>query len=297
MRQAEIVSECLQARYPGLRCEIVGMSTAGDRAAGRRAERLSGKAQFTQELEQSLLDGTTDLAVHSMKDVAAAMPPGLEIGAMLQREDPRDILACRPPSTLTALPAGARIGTGSLRRRCQLLALRPDLEVVELTGNVNTRLGHLDRGLLDGAILAAAGVRRLGLESRIAEVLQPVAMIPAIGQGAIGVQIRADDSSLQRMLAALEDLETRRCVEAERAVNETLHGDCRLPIAAHAELRRGHIAIRGMVGKPDGSCIVTARAEGPAETAAQTGATLARRLLAQGAGPILEETRQQWETD
>jgi len=289
LRQAEIVSAALRRSHPRLRVEIVGMTTEGDRLAAAPGPLPEGKSLFTKELEKSLLEGRADVAAHSMKDVAAEMPEDLSICAVLERADPRDALLSDAFPDLAALPARARVGTSSLRRRSQLLALRPDLQVVELRGNVGTRIARMEQGSCDALVLAAAGLERLGLKARIREYLAPGVLIPAIGQGAIGIQARRGHGRAIGLLAALDHEPSRLRVVAERALSLELQGSCRLPVAAHAEWRRGQLRVRGMVGRPDGGKLVIAAGAGPAREAAMVGCRLARQLLLAGADSILRE--------
>jgi len=286
--QAEHVAARLRAAHPGLTVELVPMVTRGDRILDSPLARIGGKGLFVKELERALLEGRADIAVHSMKDVPVALPPGLVIGAILEREDPRDALVARAPGLdLDTLPKGARVGTSSLRRQCQLRARRPDLEVLDLRGNVGTRLARLDEGRYDAIVLAAAGLRRLGEARRITRPLAPEELLPAIAQGAIGVECRADDAPLRALLAPLEDGPTRICVEAERAFNARLGGGCQVPLAAHAVLERDVILVRGLVGRPDGTELVEGVVSGRPEDAGLLGRALAEDLLARGADRIL----------
>ena len=286
--QAEHVAARLRAAHPGLAVELVPMTTQGDRILDSPLARIGGKGLFVKELERALLEGRADLAVHSMKDVPVELPPGLVIGAVLEREDPRDALVAREPGLdLDTLPAGARVGTSSLRRQCQLRARRPDLRVLDLRGNVGTRLGRLDEGRFDAIVLAAAGLRRLGEAGRITRALAPEEMLPAIAQGAIGVECREDDARVRGLLGPLEHGPTRVRVEAERAFNARLGGGCQVPLAAHAVLERGVILLRGLVGRPDGTELVEGVVSGRPEDAALLGRVLAEDLLGRGADRIL----------
>ncbi|MFM7306649.1 MAG: hydroxymethylbilane synthase, partial [Actinomycetota bacterium] len=225
--QAEHVAERLAAA--GARVELLPLSTQGDRILDVPLAKIGGKGLFVKELETALLEGRADLAVHSIKDVPMDLPEGLGIAAILVREDPRDAFVSVHHRSLAALPLGARVGTSSLRRQCQLRALRPDLRLLDLRGNVNTRLAKLDAGEYDAIVLAAAGLRRLGMADRISEVLEPLQMLPAVGQGAIGVEIRDDDTELRSFLATMHDEATARRVLAERALNRALNGGCQVP--------------------------------------------------------------------
>ena len=280
--QAALARQALLRRRPQLTVELVGMVTTGDRRQARFGEDI--KALFTRELEQALLDGRVELAVHSMKDLSVKMPAGLMIGAYLPRGPAADALV---GGALTALAGGARVGTSSLRRKCQLLALRPDLRVLESRGNVGTRLAGLDGGKVDALLLAQAGLERLGHAHRIAEQLNPQQMIPAVGQGAIGLQVREDREDLLELLAGIDHTDTRSCVEAERACSRELGGDCRMPIAAHAQSRGDRLCMQGMVGLPDGSRVV--RAEVRDADSGEAGRVLGECLRAAGAGPVLAQ--------
>ena len=282
-RQADLARDALLQLRPGLQVELVGLLTTGDRRRARFGE--DAKALFTRELEQALLDGRADLAVHSMKDVSMRMPDGLVIGAYLPRGPVTDALVCDREKALAALSPGARVGTSSLRRRCQLMALRPDLRILETRGNIGTRLSGLDSGRMDALLLAAAGLERLGYVGRIAERLDPRGMTPAVGQGAVGLQVRQDREALLELLTGVDDVATRVCVEAERAARRMLGGDCRMPIAACARWRSGRLDMNGMVGLPDGSRVVRAAARDA--DARDAGRILGECLQAAGAGAVL----------
>ena len=285
--QAEHVAARLTAAHPGLRVELVKMVTRGDKILDAPLAKVGGKGLFVKELEQGLLEGAADLAVHSMKDVPAELPEGLQLTAMLPREDPRDALVSARYATLDALPATARIGTSSLRRQCQLKARLPDCAIVSLRGNVGTRLDKLDAENLDAIILAAAGLRRLGLAERITQYLEPEISLPAVGQGAIGIESRRDDPAINALLAVLHDPATATCVSAERAFNQRLNGGCQVPIAGYAEWRGDRLWLRGLVASPDGTEQVCGEVEGPASEAERLGVSLAERLLGDGADRIL----------
>ncbi|MDS4042798.1 MAG: hydroxymethylbilane synthase [Candidatus Competibacter sp.] len=289
--QAEHVAERLRLTHPGLRVELVGMVTRGDRILDSPLAKIGGKGLFVKELEQGLLDGRADLAVHSMKDVPVNFPAGLGLPVILAREDPRDAFVSREYSHPDALPSGARVGTSSLRRQCQLAARYPDWAIHSLRGNVNSRLTKLDAGEFDAVILATAGLKRLGLEKRITAILEPEFSLPAIGQGAIGVECRLDDPRTRELIAALDDPATHIRIAAERAFNARLQGGCQVPIAGHALLDGDGLWLRGLVGEPDGSRIVAGEIRGPAAEAERLGATLADELLERGAGAILRQLR------
>ena len=285
--QAEYVRDMLTLHHPDLTVELVTMSTQGDKILDTPLAKVGGKGLFVKELERSLLDEETDIAVHSMKDVPVELPAGLHLAAICPREDPRDAFVSNHHASLDELPEGARLGTSSLRRQCQLAALRPDLEIVDLRGNVNTRLQKLDNGEYDAIILAAAGLKRLQFENRITAFLATDTSLPAIGQGAVGIECRRDDERVNELLAPLNDPDTATRVAAERAMNQRLQGGCQVPIAGYAELEHGVILLRGLVGRVDGSEIIRGEIAGPPEDAAHLGQVLAEDLLARGADDIL----------
>ncbi len=288
--QAEHVAARLRQAHPGLRVELIGMITRGDRILDSPLAKVGGKGLFVKELEQGLLDGRADLAVHSMKDVPADFPAGLDLPVILAREDPRDAFVSRHYPHPDALPVHARVGTSSLRRQCQLAARYPGWEIRSLRGNVGSRLAKLDAGAFDAILLAAAGLKRLGLEERITVALEPAFSLPAIGQGAIGVECRLDDTRTRDLIATLDDPATQVRVTAERAFNARLQGGCQVPIAGHALLLdHEQIWLRGLVGEPDGSRIVTGEMRGPAAAAETLGAALAEDLLERGADVILRQ--------
>ncbi len=286
--QAEHVRERLIAAHPGLEVELIGMTTQGDRILDTPLAKVGGKGLFVKELEQSLLEGRADIAVHSMKDVPVELPAGLHLSVMLVREEPRDAYVSNKYKKFSDLPKNARLGTSSLRRQLQLQARRPDLEILSLRGNVGTRLRRLDEGDYDAIILAGAGLIRLGLAERIAEMLAVDVCLPAIGQGAIGIECRADDPDVNALLAVLDDPDTHICVRAERALNNRLEGGCQVPIAAHAVLAGGTIRLDALVGRPDGSEIIRGHASGAARDAEAIGLAVAEDLLARGADAVLK---------
>jgi hydroxymethylbilane synthase len=285
--QAEHVAERLRQAHPGLRVELIGMVTRGDKILDSPLSKMGGKGLFVKELEQGLLEGRADLAVHSMKDVPVDFPAGLGLTAILTREDPRDAFVSNHHPQPDALPAGARVGTSSLRRQSQLAARYPNWEIRSLRGNVNSRLAKLDAGEYDAIILAAAGLKRLGLAERITRLLEPESSLPAIGQGAIGVECRLDDDRTRERVAVLDDPPTRIRVAAERAFNARLQGGCQVPIAGYAVLEGDRLWLRGLVGEPDGSRIIAGEIRGSADAAAALGAALAEDLLQRGADAIL----------
>jgi len=287
--QAEHVAACLRQAHPGLEVRLVTMVTRGDRLLDAPLAKVGGKGLFVKELEQGILDGRADIAVHSMKDVPVELPPGLHIGAVLAREDPRDAwVSHRHPDPVGA-PAAIRVGTSSLRRQCQLQRRFSDWNVQPLRGNVGTRLQKLDDGRFDAIVLAAAGLKRLGLEERITRVLDPDLCLPAIGQGAIGIECRRDDAAINALLAPLHHDDTATCIAAERAFNTRLEGGCQVPIAGFAELTEQGLRLRGRVGMPDGSALISGEIEGDPARAAELGQELAESLLARGADRILRQ--------
>jgi hydroxymethylbilane synthase len=285
--QAEHVRARLLAAHPGLSVELLGIQTRGDKILDSPLAKIGGKGLFIKELEQSLRERQTDIAVHSMKDVTVDLPPDLALPVILEREDPRDAFISNAYGSLDELPRGARIGTSSLRRQCQLHALGRGFLTGDLRGNVGTRLKHLDDGRFDAIILAAAGVKRLGLAARVRQYLEPRTMLPAIGQGAIGVECRADDSETCGLIATLHHTDTAACVLAERAINRRLFGGCQVPIAGHARLQGDRIELEALVGSPDGSHVVRGSTGGAATLGEQLGVELAEELLRRGADTIL----------
>jgi len=291
--QAEYVSKMLKHHHPELEIELIKMTTQGDKILDTPLAKVGGKGLFVKELEVGMLEGEADIAVHSMKDVPVDLPNGLHLPIICPREDPRDAFVSNDHETFYNLPEGARVGTSSLRRQCQLKAARPDLEILDLRGNVNTRLAKLDAGDYDAIILAAAGLMRLGMEERITERLSPEISLPAIGQGAVGIECRSDDARINNLIQPLNDRETALRVAAERAMNAGLNGGCQVPIAGFAELSHDALLLRGLVGEPDGSNIIRAEIAGPVENAQEMGQVLAEDLLARGAGKILESLYEQ----
>lgn len=290
--QAEHVAGLLREAHPGLQIELVPLLTQGDRIQDRTLAAIGGKGLFIKELEVAIEDLRADIAVHSMKDVPADLPHGLTIGAVLQRADPRDALVTTSGiARLEDLPRGAIVGTSSLRRQAQLYALRPDLKIESLRGNVDTRIRKLDAGGMDAIVLACAGLVRLGLESRITARLDPKVCLPAVSQGVIGIECRRSDARTVQLLQALEDAPTRVALDAERAFAARLGGSCQSPIAAYAELDTDRITLRGLVAEPDGSRLLRDSSSGDLKNPAALGRQLAERMLAAGAGPLLERLR------
>ena len=286
--QAEHVAERLRAINPALEIELVKMVTRGDKILDAPLAKIGGKGLFVKELEQGMLDGETDIAVHSMKDVPMEFPEGLGLSAILMREEPSDAFVATRYASINELPVNAKIGTSSLRRQCQIKEKFPQAEVLPLRGNVNTRLAKLDAGDYDAIILAAAGLIRLELAARITEMLPVSYSLPAIGQGAIGIESRTDDAALNDLLAQLNDRETVVCVRAERALNARLMGGCQVPIAGYAIIQQGELFLRGLVGAPDGSILYKSEATGDLNNPEQLGQQVAEHLLSQGADKILQ---------
>lgn len=286
--QAEHVAGALKSAHPGLQVEILGMSTRGDKILDAPLAKIGGKGLFVKELEQGLMDGSADIAVHSTKDVPVELPEGLILPVILEREDPRDAFVSNRYERLADLPQGARVGTSSLRRQCQLTSRRPDLNIQPLRGNVNSRLAKLDNGDFDAILLAAAGLMRLGFEARIRSRLSIDESLPAIGQGAVGIECRSDDARVLDLLAPLHHPDTATRVSAERAMNRRLQGGCQVPIAGHALLRGEELWMRGLVGTPDGSYLLVAECAAPRTQAKELGMRVADDLIAQGAHEILQ---------
>ncbi len=288
--QAEFVAEALKHVHPGLQVELVPMVSKGDKILDAPLAKVGGKGLFIKELEDALLRGDADIAVHSMKDVPVEeeIPAELHVPVTCVREDPRDAFVSNTYASFEALPEGAVVGTSSLRRQAQLMERRPDLKVKFLRGNVNTRLAKLDAGEYDAIILAAAGLKRLGFTDRITEELGTEVSLPAVGQGAVGIECRRDDAEINALIAPLNDPDTAVRVRAERAMNRRLQGGCQVPIAGYAELGHGVIVLRGLVGRPDGSEVVRGDISGRPENAEELGTILADDLLSRGAAEILK---------
>ncbi len=290
MWQAEHVRDLLLNRHDNLTVELIGIQTQGDKILDSPLAKIGGKGLFVKELEVALLEERADIAVHSMKDVTVEMPEGLDLPIILQREDPRDVLlANQPTASITDLSEGARVGTSSLRRQCQIKNLRPDLNILDLRGNVGTRLRKLENDEYDAIILAAAGVIRLGLEHKISHFIDSDTLLPAIGQGAIGIQCRAGDEKTLSLISPLDHKDTHTRLLAERAVNRRLFGGCQVPIAGFSELTGDQILIRALVGEVDGSRIIRGEVTGHRDDAEKLGISLAEDLLARGADRILDE--------
>ncbi len=286
--QAEHIRARLEALHADLKVELVTFVTQGDKILDTPLAKIGGKGLFVKELEAALLDGRADLAVHSMKDVPMALPEGLSLAVICEREDPLDAFVSNTYNSFDELPQGAKVGTSSLRRKTQILKQRPDLNVIDLRGNVGTRLSKLDSGLYDAIILASAGLKRLGLAERIRHTLQPEISLPAVGQGALGLECRATDQGVLDLILPLLHAETDTCVRAERAFNAYLEGGCQVPIAGYATLNQGQIHIEGRVGSVDGVTLLKVQLSGAPEQAEQLGVSLAQKLLEQGAGELLK---------
>jgi len=288
LHQTGLVRARLAAAHPALAAadavEIVTIRTTGDRVQDRRLAEIGGKGLFAKEIDDALRDGRIDLAVHSLKDLETRLPDGVEIACVLPRDDPRDAFLSRRATSLAALPAGSTVGTASLRRQAQLLRRRPDLRVVPLRGNANTRIARLDAGEVDATLLALSGLQRIGLADRATEILPPAIMLPAVGQGALAVECRAADTALRELLAPLHDPRSAACTDAERAMLAVLDGSCHTPIAGYAQLDGEQLTIDGLLLTPDGSAAIAARRSGPMVAAVALGAALGGELRRR-AGP------------
>lgn len=280
LAQARLVLEQLRNRWPGRNFEVVGIATSGDRMSAAGGPVPAGKGIFTREIELALLDGEIDLAVHSLKDLPTEVPDGLRIAAIPRRARPNDVLISRDGATFDKLKQGAVIGTGSPRRSAQILAARPDLSVRDIRGNIDTRLRKLDEGRYDAVILAYAGLDRLGLKERISEALPVDVMMPAVGQGALAVEIRRDDAEIAGLLDPIHDERSAACVSAERSLLRALGGGCRTPVGALAEIQPGgRLNLRALLGSPDGKTLLRATCTGPLENAEDLGVEAAGKLL------------------
>lgn len=292
--QAEHIKQQLLTAYPELQIELIPLTTSGDRLLGMPLAKVGGKGLFVKELEQALLDERADLAVHCMKDVPVNAQPNLVMAVICEREDPRDAFISNQFANIHELPLGAVVGTASLRRQCLLRSMRPDIKTEVLRGSVNTRLQRLDEGNFAAILLAAAGIKRLGMEQKIRALLDPEQFIPAVGQGALGIECREDDAELVALLQCLNHPPTVTCVTAERALNRALQGGCQVPIAGYATLADNILTLRGMVGKPDGTLILDGLVQGPAAQPEKLGEQLAEELRGKGAEAILKEVYQQY---
>ena len=286
--QAEFIKRWLIELYPQSEISILGMTTRGDQILNISLSKIGGKGLFIKELEQAMAEGRADIAVHSMKDLPMNMPPGFALAAIAEREDPRDAFVSNHYKSLDALPAGSVVGTSSLRRESQLRARFPCLQVQPLRGNVQTRLRKLDEGQYAAIILAAAGLKRLGLADRITTVLSPELSLPAVGQGALGIECLSERTDLIELMKPLHHIKTGQCVESERAMSRELGGSCQVPLGGFAEIIEGKLVLRGFVASPDGSRILSAQLNGDPTAGETMGIHLAKDLKAQGADEILD---------
>ena len=288
--QASYVAEAIKKEHPSYCVELRELTTKGDRILDAPLAKIGGKGLFTKELEQAMLDGAVDLAVHSLKDMPTEVPDGLVIGAITTRLDPGDAFVSAHYAAVEDLPVGARVGTSSLRRRAQLLAVRPDLTICDLRGNVNTRLAKLDAGEFDAIVLAAAGLKRLGFERRIRSILPRSVMLPAVGQGALAIECRAGDAAILSAIAFLRDAGMTTAAQAERAFLRRVEGGCQIPVGVYAEVDAdGQISIDAMIASVDGQHICRSDAQGAGEQAEALGTALAEELLDAGGREILKE--------
>lgn len=288
MRQAELIKAMLIAHYPHLTIDFLGITTQADKRLDIVLADIGGKGLFVKELEEALLEGRADIAVHSMKDVPMDLPDGLCLPVITKREEPRDVFVSNDYESLAQLPSGAAVGTSSLRRQTQLRALRSDLDYRSLRGNIHTRLNRLDKGDYAAIILAAAGLKRMQLGARIRSYLSVEESLPAPGQGALGIECRADDEAMIALIAPLNDVITQNCVNAERAQCRRLGGGCRAPVAAYAQIQHGVLTLRGVVANPSGIQILRAEQSGSPQQADSIGLRVAEELLQQGAATILQ---------
>lgn len=286
--QANWVKARLEELYPAINIHLLGITTSADKQLEVSLTKIGGKGLFVKELEEALLDGRADIAVHSMKDVPMVLPEGLSLQVMCQREEPRDAFISNDYDNIHDLPAGAVLGTSSLRRQSQLYALRQDIRLIHIRGNVNTRLTRLDQGEFAGLILAAAGLRRLNLQQRIRFLFNTTDMLPAAGQGVLGIECRIEDVPTQTLIAPLNDAVSFACVTAERALCQQLGGSCQVPIGAYAECQDHTIFLRGLVARPDGTQLLRAEDQAPFDHPIELGLTVAKKLRDLGAADILE---------
>jgi hydroxymethylbilane synthase len=291
LRQTDLVLDLLRAQHPGMAFDVREVRTEGDRRPDEPISAIGGQGVFVKELEAALARGEIDLAIHSLKDVPAELGAGLTLAAFPQRADPRDALVAREGATLTTLPPSARVGTGSARRAVQLRALRADVEPLEIRGNVDTRVRKVDEGLFDAAVLAVAGLERLGLLDRASELFATDVMLPAVGQGALAIEARANDGEALELLSAIDNVETRLACEAERAFLHRLGGGCRLPFGALAEMEGKTLRIRGFISDDSGARMFRAETSGSSGEAVSIGVRLAELLLEQGASEFVEAAR------
>lgn len=290
--QTNFIKSELEKIFPEKQFEIRIIKTTGDKMLKVALSKIGDKGLFTKQLETALLEEEIDLAVHSLKDLQTEQPEKLKIGAVAKREKPFDVLISKKHASIDELPEGAKVATGSLRRKSQLLNYRKDLQIFEIRGNVPTRIKKFEESDLDAMILAYAGVHRLGLDSYISQIIPPEIMLPAVGQGAMAVEIRADDAELEELLQEISDKETFYCITAERSFLRRLEGGCQVPIAGFARLQNGKVYLRGMVGNMDGSINLHDEISGEVNVAESLGITLAEKLIEQGANRLLEETRE-----
>ncbi len=294
--QSDWIADQLRLVHPGVTTEVTMIKTTGDKILDAPLSKIGDKGLFTKELDAALLDGRIDLAVHSLKDVPTRLEPGLTLGAVCKREDVRDVFITHPNKRYRSfrdVPHGGIIATGSLRRRCQLLALRPDLKVAEIRGNISTRIAKLEKSEWDGMLMARAGLMRLGWGSMITEILEPTTMLPAVGQGALAVEVREQDARMRDLVYRVNDLPTEQATASERTLLGELEGGCQIPIGAYGRIQGGVLKLDAMVGSLDGRRTVRGRTEGSPDQAESLGRSLANELLSSGAKEILEEIRRQ----
>ncbi len=287
--QADYVADCLRKEYPELTVEKKLMTTRGDKILDAPLAKIGGKGLFTKELETEMLEGGIDLAVHSLKDMPTEVPEGLMIAAVTRRFDSEDAVVSPRYRTLEGLPQGAKVGTSSLRRKAQLLAIRPDLRIADLRGNVDTRLRKLEEDSFDAVILAAAGLKRLGYEDRITQILSKDRMIPAVGQGALAIEVRQQDRETQKLISFLNDKDTRCCAAAERAFLRRVEGGCQVPVGVHADMEGDVLTMKAVIASPDGKRCFRGTCTGQSSDAQQLGNSLAEQLLSDGGIEILQE--------
>jgi hydroxymethylbilane synthase len=287
--QADWIKSSVEKHHPGLQVYLKIIHTAGDKILDVPLSQVGGKGLFVKEIEEELLAGEVDLAVHSMKDVPSELPGGLHLGFYTNQDDPRDALISRGKKKFMEIPAGGKIGTSSLRRQAQLLHARPDLNIISIRGNVETRLRKLEEMGLDGVIIAAAGIKRLGMENRMTEALDPEISLPAVGQGVLGIELRKEDTEIHSILSFLEEPETRTRLAAERSFLKRLEGGCQVPIGAYATVQGGRFRLRGLVCSLDGKVMIRESVEGEAEAAESLGAQLAEKILSLGGKEILDD--------
>ncbi len=292
LTQTNWVADLIRQRYPEMKIAIVVIRTKGDVMQDVSLAKIGGKGVFVKEIEDALMRGDVDIAVHSMKDVPAELPEGLHIGVIPEREDPRDVLIAKDNRKMESLPQGARIGTGSLRRGMQVRNLLPDVQIVPLRGNLETRIRKIESEGLDGVIVAAAGIRRMGWIHRVSQFIPAEVMLPAVGQGALGIEMRTGDSSLAEMLAFMNHSTTSMEVGAERSFLQRLGGGCQLPIAAHAQIRGKELTLRGLVGSLDGRALITDEVRGKLSDYNALGTLLAERILSRGGQILIDQAYQ-----